>query len=192
MRALLLALSLVLAPSVSPAASYKGYPEVPYRVERQAGAIELRSYPPRIVAEVTVRADRERAVRRGFSELAGYIFGGNASDEKIAMTVPVAQTETPSGWITRFTLPDGTALDALPAPGDPAIVLRRLPAERMLVGRFSGRATTARLNEAAGTLQAWAAANNVRVSGPPRFLFYDAPFTLPWDRRNEVGFVLAK
>jgi hypothetical protein len=28
------------------------------------------------------------------------------------------------------------------------------------------------------------------VTGAPEFLFYDSPFTLPWNRRNEVALVL--
>jgi hypothetical protein len=192
MRAAILALCLAVLPALSSAETYRGYPEAPYRIEQSAGAIELRSYAPRLVAEVTVRASRDRAINRGFRELAGYIFGDNAAGQKIAMTVPVDQTETPYGWVTRFTLPEGAALADLPKPETEAIVFRRLPAERMLVGRFSGVATTDRLEEAAGNLRAWADVNGLKLSGAPVFMFYDGPFTLPWNRRNEVGFTLAE
>lgn len=192
MRALLLALAVATVPAPVLAETYRGYAEVPYQVERASGAIEIRRYPPRTVAEVTVRGTRTAAVQRGFGELFDYITGENAANGKIAMTVPVDQTETDRGWTIRFFMPEGASLESLPAPDSAHVALRRLPAERMLVVRFSGRATAARLAEAEAALRAHAAENGLAISGAPRLMFYDDPFTMPWNRRNEIGFVLAR
>ncbi|GAA0300148.1 SOUL family heme-binding protein [Rhodovulum strictum] len=192
MRALLLALALAAAPAAALADTWRGYAEVPHSVEHRAGAVEIRSYPPRIVAEVTLRGERDTAARRGFVALFDYITGRNAEKGKIAMTVPVDQSQTDRGWTLRFFMPEGAPLDSLPAPENTHVALRRLPAERMLVGRFSGRPTPARLAEAEAALRAYAAAHDLPLAGAPRLMFYDGPFTLPGNRRNEIGFVLAR
>ena len=62
-----------------------------YRVVSQHGDIEIRDYPPMIVAETQVPGEREAAVNAGFRTIADYIFGNNASSSKVAMTAPVTQ-----------------------------------------------------------------------------------------------------
>ena len=58
-----------------------------------ASEVEIRRYAPRLAAETTVAAASETAARsEGFRRLAGYIFGGNRGQAKIAMTAPVAQS----------------------------------------------------------------------------------------------------
>ncbi|ANB32961.1 effector-binding domain-containing protein [Rhodovulum sulfidophilum] len=182
----------LLAGGLARAETYRGYPEVPYSVERQAGAFELRRYPARTIAEVVVDGTRFAAINRGFSELAHYIFGENAAGEKIAMTVPVGQTRTDLGWAIRFTMPEGAAPETLPEPTESWVRLRRLPPETLLVARFSGRATAERLNAAGRELVAEAKAQGLRLSGPARLMFYDDPFTMPWNRRNEVAYPVAR
>ena len=61
-----------------------------YQVEKawEAEQIEIRAYAPRVMA-VTGMADDSDS---GFRVLAGYIFGGNAEEQKIAMTAPVQQS----------------------------------------------------------------------------------------------------
>ena len=57
--------------------------------------IEIREYAPHLIAEVTVTGDRDEAASAAFRILAGFIFGDNQSQDKVAMTAPVSQT--PSG-----------------------------------------------------------------------------------------------
>ena len=61
-----------------------------YQVEKawEAEQIEIRAYAPRIMAVTGMNEDSDS----GFRVLAGYIFGGNAEEQKIAMTAPVQQT----------------------------------------------------------------------------------------------------
>ena len=54
-----------------------------YSVIKQ-NAIELRQYPGYIQAEVSiVEKDYKSAIEKGFSFLAGYIFGNNISRQKM-------------------------------------------------------------------------------------------------------------
>jgi hypothetical protein len=48
-----------------------------------------------VVAEVTVPGPADQAGNRAFPLLAGYIFGKNKGERKMAMTAPVTQTAAP-------------------------------------------------------------------------------------------------
>lgn len=183
---------------------YKGTETPAYTVEGILEGAELRSYGPRLLAEVTVSGSRSAAANAGFRILAGYIFGGNAGSAKIAMTTPVAQlpdapagpaTPEPGGdgvqsWTVRFTMPADRSLAGLPPPDDPRIRLVETAPARLLVLQVPGRPGVAALAEASASLQAIADRSGLKVQGAPEFLFYDSPFTLPWNRRNEVALVL--
>lgn len=175
------------------AETHKGYEMPPYAVEAAEGAREVRAYGAHLVAEVTVEGDRSTAVGRGFRVLAGYIFGGNAAGDKIAMTVPVAQTPVGEGtWTVRFMMPAKWTRETLPAPKDARIRFVEVAPERQVVERFSGLPQTADMERRAAALRVWAEARGLRVVAGPHFYFYDAPMTLPWRRRNEVAFTVAR
>ena len=65
-----------------------------YKVEKQDGSIEIRSYGPMIAAEAVVEGERKPAINEGFRLIAGYIFGKNEPQAKIAMTAPVEQQKS--------------------------------------------------------------------------------------------------
>lgn len=67
-----------------------------YEVVGQVGGhVEVRRYGPRLVAETTVEADDEATARNeAFRILAAYIFGANRTQREVAMTSPVAVSET--------------------------------------------------------------------------------------------------
>ncbi|WP_238547926.1 SOUL family heme-binding protein [Meridianimarinicoccus roseus] len=200
MAALLLAAGVAAA---TEARMYKGYETPAYDVLEQDGAIELRRYAPHVVAEVQVEGSRRGAVGRGFRTLAGYIFGDNADAQKVAMTAPVAQISVPAAgdaaggtalpgpvWTVRFTMPSDYDVGTLPVPADSAIRLTRTAPQTQAVIRFSGFWSDRSLNAKADALQAWAEARGLTLEGSPRYYFYDDPFTLPFNRRNEVAFVV--
>lgn len=176
---------------------YKGYETAPYTVLRSDGAVELRAYDPYLVAEVRVSGSRQEAVGRGFRTLAGYIFGDNAASSRIAMTAPVAQVALPAGdssgpvWDVQFMMPAGSSRVALPEPDDAAIRFEETAPRTEAVLRFSGFWTDRRLEAKAAELRSWIDAQGLTVTGGPRFYYYDDPFTLPFNRRNEVAFPIA-
>ncbi len=185
--------------------SYHGYEAPSYTVERAVGAAELRLYAPHLLAEVTVQGDQRQAVGLGFRVLAGYIFGGNTTaadvamtvpvaqrpSEQIAMTAPVAQSGAGQDWVISFMMPARYSRDTLPVPKDDRVRFVETTPERQLVLQFPGRAGTSQLNSQTESLRQIAADAGIMVGAGPYFYFYDDPFTLPWNRRNEVAFVVA-
>jgi len=184
-----------------------GTAEPDFTVERRLGGVEIRQYGPRIAAETTIDADEEKARSEGFRRLAGYIFGGNTTktkiamtapvsqqqSEKIAMTAPVAAQRADSGeWVIRFFMPAEHSMDTLPTPKDDRVRLVKVPAERVAVLRFSGTASlealATRTDELLNTLRT----NDIKTKSTPFSWFYDPPWTLPFRRRNEVVVSLGK
>lgn len=194
MRKLVLAavLGAVMAGTAGAEGTHKGYEMPPYAVEWAEGTREIRTYGPHLLAEVKVSGGRSGAIQKGFRMLAGYIFGGNATGEKIAMTVPVAQTPEAGGetWVVSFMMPSRYSTETLPAPQTDAIRFLQAGPSRQLVERFSGLPGTDNLADRAEALRAWATAQGYEITAGPHYYFYDAPMTLPWKRRNEVAFTI--
>jgi len=191
MRMRALVLGVVMAAGAAGAeGTHMGYEMPPYSVEAVEGTREIRSYGPHLLAEVTVSGGRRGAIQTGFSLLAGYIFGGNAMGEKIAMTVPVAQTRVGETWTVSFMMPARFTRESLPAPRNDAIRFVEAGPSRQVVERFSGLTATAGLDARAETLRIWAEGQGYRLLAGPHYYFYDAPMTLPWKRRNEVAFTI--
>jgi hypothetical protein len=180
---------VMMAATVAGAQSYKGNELPPYEVAQSDGAFELRIYGAHLVAEVTVTGNQDAAVNAGFRKLAGYIFGGNDGGDKIAMTVPVAQTAVGAAeWTVRFMMPAAYDLASLPAPRDASIRFVEIAPERQVTVQFSGIRDDAKLMAKTQELRAWAALQGLTITEGPHYYFYDSPFTLPWNRRNEVAF----
>lgn len=192
LKRIILALGVAMAGQAGAEASHKGYEMPPYTVDWQDGAREIRSYGPHLLAEVRVSGSRSGAIQKGFRVLAGYIFGGNATGEKIAMTVPVAQTPEPGGetWVVSFMMPARYSTDTLPAPRTDAIRFVTAGPSRQLVERFSGIPGSDNLADRAEALRQWAQGQGHVIVAGPHYYFYDAPMTLPWKRRNEVAFTI--
>ncbi|MCH9721788.1 MAG: heme-binding protein [Actinomycetia bacterium] len=179
-----------------------GTEEPAFTVEQRVGNVEIRRYGSRIAAETTIDADEEAARSEGFRRLARYIFGGNKSKTKVAMTAPVAQqqsekiamtapvaTRRGSGgeWVIRFYMPSEYTLDTLPTPGDERVRLVNVPAERVAVLGFSGIPSPGAVATKTDELMAAVRANSLAPEADPVSWFYDPPWTIPFRRRNEVA-----
>ena len=154
--------------------------EPQYKLLLTIDDVEFRAYEPYIVAGVTV--SREDADRQAFQILAGYIFGGNKSGEKMAMTTPV---ET-RGNDYAFVMERKYSMETLPEPQDDRVHLRHQPARIVAVRRFSGRWTERNIGRHEQQLLADLASLGVETTGQPELARYNSPFT-PWFlRRNEI------
>ena len=175
--------------------------EAQYRVLQEEGAMELREYAASIVAETVVDADFEDAGNRAFRKLFRYIDGHNVAQreiartapvsqapaaEKIAMTAPVGQQASDQGWVVSFMMPSSYTMDTIPAPSDPAVLLRAIPAHRAAAIRYSGFWSEARYREHLQELMVWIERQGLKTAGDPVWARYDPPFK-PWFmRRNEI------
>ncbi len=194
---------LISALAAGPIMSRVEQPE--YAISMSDGAIEIRSYGPMIAAEADVNGERKAAINEGFRLIAAYIFGANKPNtkiamnapvqqqgsQKIAMTAPVTQQSDGNTWKVRFIMPSNWSLETLPAPSDPRVTLKPVPAKRMLAIRFSGLAGDGVISEKADELRKYASSRNLAIVGEALLAFYNPPWTLPFFRRNEVMFELA-
>jgi D-alanyl-D-alanine carboxypeptidase len=180
---------------------YKNTETPKYKITEKNGPIEIREYNPMIVAQVTVDGDPKQAANQGFWILANYIFGKNVSEQKVEMTSPVVQkkgqkiemtspvrqTAKDSSWVIQFVMPSKFSLDSLPKALDERISFHTIKPSRQAVIRFSGLATKRAIEEKTDSLITFLRAHNITAKSEPSLYFYDSPFTLPWDRRNEVA-----
>ena len=180
--------------------------EPAFKVVRQFDGVEVREYAAYTVAEVVVPGPADDAGGQAFPILAGYIFGKNKGDRKLAMTAPVTQTAVPvklemtapvtqtaapGGFLVEFVLPKDVTLASAPEPLDPQIKLREVPPSRVAVIRYSGLWSESNYNEHLAKLQAALRAADLAWSGEPVYSRYNPPFT-PWFmRRNEIWLHLA-
>lgn len=162
-----------------------------YDVIEADGAIEIRSYPPVTVAEVTRTGSRDQAVRSGFGPLARYIFARERPGEKIAMTAPVTQKATGNAWTVQFIMPSGSRLEDLPKPAGSDVKLREMPPARRAAIRFSGWWSEELFRAKDAELLSWLRQRGLAPEGTPTFAYYNDPFTPGFLRRNEVLYDLA-
>jgi hypothetical protein len=183
------------------------YEEPKYDLLEKSEAFELRAYKPMIVAEAFVDGDSDAASNKGFKLIADYIFGNNKSrseagasekismtvpvtlepkSEKISMTAPVTMQESAGKWRVHFVMPSNYTLQTLPVPNNTAVQLREVPAKKFAVHRYSGLNSEAKTAKKTEELLAWLEVKQIKPSGLPMLARYDAPWTLPFLRRNEV------
>ena len=154
-----------------------------YQVEKawEAEQIEIRAYAPRIMAVTGMNEDSDS----GFRVLAGYIFGGNAEEQKIAMTAPVQQTMAGEKEMA-FMMPAEYTLKDLPQPEDQRVSFREAPAYTAAVIQFNGWASAEKADENWQQLQRFLIAEGIDITGEPTLNQYNPPWTLPFMRRNEI------
>jgi hypothetical protein len=171
-----------------------------YTLAESSGNIEIRDYAPMIAAETEVTGERREAIGDGFRIIADYIFGNNTASKKVAMTAPITQqgskkiamtapvTQQGFGkkWRVAFIMPSKYTMDTLPKPNNPAVELKKIPAKRFAVIRFSGMGGQGSLDRHTEELEAFLQAKTLKPLSPPTYAFYNPPWTLPFMRRNEV------
>ena len=178
------------------------YEEPKYIVVYADAGIEYRQYDSHLVSETIIKnaADSDAAGDEGFRRLFRYITGANkaqskiamtvpvsqGTSEKISMTVPVQQSNTGSGWRVSFALPLDYTLETAPQPTDSRVYVREVPGRLMAVKRFAGRWTERNYLENEQKLRDGLQRVDVQPVGELERAAYNAPFSLPFLRRNEV------
>jgi hypothetical protein len=96
-----------------------------YETVYKKGKFEIRFYPEAILASVPMDGTYDNSKNSGFRILAGYIFGGNKEEQKIAMTSPVRVTDGKEVNKMSFVLPSKMEFDNLPEPVSNKIILHQ-------------------------------------------------------------------
>ena len=157
--------------------------EPAYQVEKawETEQIEIRAYAPRVMAVTGMAEDSDS----GFRVLAGYIFGGNAAEQKIAMTAPVQQSMAGEKEMA-FMIPAEYALEDLPEPEDQRVSCREAAAYTAGVFQFSGWASAEKADENWQQLRQFLIAEGIDITGEPTLNQYNPPWPLPFMRPNEI------
>ena len=173
-----------------------------YEVLKAQDNKEIRRYSPYIVAKTKVKGSFESSQNEAFRILAGYIFGGNQSKQKIAMTAPVTQTQagekismtapvtqTKQGdeWVMTFSMPSRYTMEQLPKPNDPRVEFEEVPSRVVAALKFTGFWSEEKNKAKESELKDWVDQQGGYTRlGEPRFAGYDPPWTIPFLRRNEI------
>ena len=175
--------------------------EPKYQVLNDYGHIQIRHYPALVVAQTEVNGDYKNSSSQAFQRLAGYIFGNNKKQQKMAMTAPVIQQQEAetlamtapvirqkSGtvWLMAFVLPSGYLVSTAPMPLDPAVLIKEMPDKKVAVIQYSGSLTEQGIEEKSEALKNWLNKQGHQTISASRSAAYDPPWTLPFLRRNEV------
>lgn len=164
--------------------SRSGYESAPYSVVLSNGDYELRDYPELEIVQTQMPDYGGSGGNAGFGKLFRYISGNNQSHESIAMTTPVFISQEPRTMA--FVLPSKSSAAQAPAPLDSSLSLKKIPAGRFAVLRFSGARSAAKESQAVALLKTWIAEQRLVAEESPVFGYFDPPWTPSFLRRNEV------
>ena len=156
-----------------------------YIVQKKYDSFEIRTYEKTLFTTVQLpTSDFKNSSGKGFSVLAGYIFGGNDRNEKISMTSPVAMSIEDS-MTMMFMVPKKYSLAELPKPNNSLITFQELPSKTVAAIRFSGWASDQKIEKHKRELTLSLEKEGINYTDQFYFFGYNAPYEL-FNRRNEI------
>lgn len=162
-----------------------------YVVNKKYDAFEIRNYEATLFTTVKLASSTYKdASGEGFAVLAGYIFGGNKKNEKIAMTSPVAMSLEDS-MTMMFMVPKKFKKETLPQPNQSAIKFKEEPAKTVAAITFGGWASDEKIQKYKQQLKTALDAEGITYTNRFYFLGYNPPFEV-FNRKNEIIVELEK
>ncbi|XP_010683730.2 heme-binding-like protein At3g10130, chloroplastic [Beta vulgaris subsp. vulgaris] len=184
---------------------------VNFKVLSRRNQYEIREVEPYFIAETTMPGKEGFdffGASQSFNVLAEYLFGKNRPNEKMEMTTPVITRRTSDGekmemttpvitkragdevkWKMSFVMPSKYGSN-LPVPKDSSVRITEVPKKIVAVAAFSGIVTDEEVKQRESKLRD-ALKNDlefkVKVGAEIEVAQYNPPFTLPFNRRNEVA-----
>jgi len=156
-----------------------------YSVLETRNGFEIRDYEPHILLTTIESGNLNSAGNRAFSKLANFIFGGNAKDQKIAMTAPVLEVPAGDGYAVSFVMPSDMRLEDMPQ-ANPGLAIREMPAAKYAAIKFAGLATDELFSRKEQQLREALKSGGFPSSGAAEYARYNGPWTPFFMRRNEV------
>jgi hypothetical protein len=193
-RKQIIAISMVALAIIFVGGKTMAYEEPKYQIIQQSKAFEIRMYKDRLAAQVIGEPNQNNA----FGLLFRYISGANTTSSKVAMTVPVAQSEKISmtvpvatseiagGRYMQFFLPESYSPENAPKPTDPRVELVLVEGGHYAVYKYSGFANESNFANAKVKLLEIIEQLGITPVSEVIRATYNGPFTLPFMRRNEA------
>lgn len=157
-----------------------------YKVIWKEKEFEVRFYPSTTMAIISSSAKTYKELgNTGFTKLAGYIFGGNKENKRIAMTSPVYMEIGDSASSMSFVMPSSYNKSNLPIPNSSAVKIQTIPDEYVAAISFDGFASQEEINRNIDLLERALKEKQLSYYGHFRYLGYNPPYQL-FGRRNEI------
>ena len=156
-----------------------------YSVLEAKNGIEIREYEPHILLTTLESGSVSTAGNRAFSRLAGFIFGDNQKNQKIAMTSPVLEAPQSNGYLVSFVMPADMKVSDMPSP-NPTLTIEEKAGGKFAAIRFSGFASSSLFASKEETLKHKLSQLGIDFENAPIYARYDAPWKPGFLRRNEV------
>ena len=157
-----------------------------YKVIKTIGEVEIRKYPKMVVAQTQLQDTiMDKSMNSGFRTIAGYIFGGNDSNQKIAMTAPVVVKMGDTATMY-FVMPKQYKKDELPKPVSGRVKILEEGEKTLAVITYGGFSSAEKVEVHRQKLANLLSQQQIKTVGPYMYMGYNAP----WDvikRRNEVA-----
>tara|TARA_A200000113_G_scaffold198279_1_gene190293 strand:+ start:1887 stop:2414 length:528 start_codon:yes stop_codon:yes gene_type:complete len=164
-----------------------GIEEPEYELLSEYEGFEIRRYSESVQARLLTPSSGWSGNSSGFRRIAGYIFGGNETNQRIAMTAPVQMWDTDSGSMMSFTMPSKYSIKDLPSPIDKGVEIVEVDEYVVAVLLFSGLSRNSKARRLMAKLETLVQASGLTAEGAPVLAVYDNPgTTLPFMRRNEI------
>jgi hypothetical protein len=159
-----------------------------YKILSTKNGVEVRDYDEYWVAECRVDNvdDLNAASSRAFGRLFNYISGDNSESQKIAMTSPVQQIPSETGWLVSFVVPKDVAVGEIPVPSNSTISIRKIDGGRYAALQYSGLWNDKKFLAKSQELLEIVKTLGLTADGSVSSAVYNPPFMPPFLRRNEV------
>lgn len=189
MKILLIILGVILAiiviVQVFAFSGRKNIESYSYQVVKKYKDFEIRNYEASLFTTVKLSSKGYKDnSRKGFSILAGYIFGDNDKNKKIAMTSPVAMSLEDSVTMM-FMVPREFDKKTLPKPNQPQINFVEEPAKKIAAISFTGWANDEKILKYQKKLKLILETENISYTNQFYFFGYNPPYEI-FNRKNEV------
>lgn len=156
-----------------------------YEVIFKKGAFEIRYYPEAILASVSSDGTYDNSRNSSFRVLAGYIFGGNKEEQKIAMTAPVRMSTSNNTSTMSFVLPSHMDFENLPEPVSSRVILHESKPVYAASIRYGGYTSDKEINEKKLELTTILNELGIGFNDNFEYLGYNPPYQMV-NRRNEI------
>lgn len=157
-----------------------------YQMVFKGKDFEIRFYPAVTMATINSTAKTYQELgSTGFGKLAEYIFGGNESNLRIAMTSPVHMDINDYTSSMSFVMPAKYVQENLPRPMNTEVMLETIADEYVAAVGFGGFASEDDIKINTRKLEKILKASSIAYYGSFRILGYNPPYQLI-GRKNEI------